>query len=363
MYLVFLIFTVTLVIATLLPILHMDPWWVRSFDFPRLQLCCLLLALILLELLLLDRQEPAEIGLLLAAAVCLVYQACWILPYSRIFPVEVKMAENRNNLAKIRIITANVMTPNRNAAGLLELVRRNAPDILVTLESNLWWQERLDSLEKEYPHTIKCPRENLYGMHVYSRFALKNSRIEYLVAPHVPSIHTLALLPSGAEVRFHFLHPEPPSPKYRKDSAERDAELVIVAKSVAKTDVPVIVAGDLNDVAWSRTTRLFRKISGLLDPRVGRGLFNTFHAGYWFLRWPLDHLFHSDHFTLAELRRLPAFGSDHFPLLAELVLETAMRDRQVGLAADRRDRQMAEEKAKEKEVGEQDVPEPDRKHS
>ena len=198
-------------------------------------------------------------------------------------------------------------------------------------------------------------------MHVYSRFVLKKSRIEYLVAPYIPSMHALVVLPSGDEVRIHFLHPEPPSPQYKKDSSERDAELVVVAKSVAKTDTPTIVTGDLNDVAWSTTTRLFRKISGLLDPRVGRGMFNTFHADYWFLRWPLDHLFHSNHFTLAEIHRLPGFGSDHFPLLAELVLETGMRDQQEGLTADRQDFQMAEEKARKEDVSDRDVPEPDKK--
>src|SRR5690606_41479097 len=55
--------------------------------------------------------------------------------------------------------------------------------------------------------------------------------------------------------------------------------------------------------------------------RSGRGMFNSFHAGHFLLRWPLDHLFHSRHFTLGSLRRLPYFGSDHFPIFVELALE------------------------------------------
>ena len=54
------------------------------------------------------------------------------------------------------------------------------------------------------------------------------------------------------------------------------------------------------------------------DPRVGHGFYNSFHAGHWWLRWPLDHVFYSPDFLLHRLQRLPAFGSDHFPILIEL---------------------------------------------
>ncbi|MGI9046475.1 MAG: endonuclease/exonuclease/phosphatase family protein [Burkholderiales bacterium] len=157
-------------------------------------------------------------------------------------------------------------------------------------------------------------------MHVYSRLLIEDGAIQFLVEPDIPSMHALLVLPSGRRVRMHCVHPKPPSPTENPGSSERDAELIAVAKSVADSEsgAPVIGDGDLNDVAWSATTRLFRKISGLLDPRVGRGMYNTFHASYPFLRWPLDHLFHSDHFAVVNLARLPAFGSDHFPILVEI---------------------------------------------
>jgi endonuclease/exonuclease/phosphatase (EEP) superfamily protein YafD len=147
-------------------------------------------------------------------------------------------------------------------------------------------------------------------------------------------MQTRIRMPSGQVVQAHFLHPAPPSPTENDASTERDAELSTVARRVADASAPVIVTGDLNDVAWSRTTRRFRKLSHLLDPRVGRGMFNTFHAGHWFLRWPLDHIFHSDHFTLRSIRRLPSIGSDHFPLLTELILTPDRESEQQALGED-----------------------------
>ena len=350
--------TIFLVIFTSLPIWRFEAWWVRSLDFPRLQLFVISLLLLLLELVLLDLSRPSTWVLLILALLCLVYHSWWILPYTRVFPVEVKSAVGEDRQRIIRIMTANVLTPNRNAKGLIELVRENVPDILVTLESDGWWQARLDSLEPDYPYTIKCPLDNLYGMHVYSRLPLSDSQIDYLVEPDIPSMHTLVTLPSGDKIRHHFLHPAPPSPTENEESSERDAELIIVAKSAAEADTPVIVTGDLNDVAWSETTRLFRKISGLLDPRVGRGMFNTFHANYWFIRWPLDHLFHSDHFTLSKICRLPGFGSDHFALLTELVFDNRLAIAQQGLDADTEDLSWAKAKAADQGVDKNDVPQP-----
>ena len=88
------------------------------------------------------------------------------------------------------------------------------------------------------------------------------------------------------------------------------------------------MAGDLNDVAWSKTPRRFQRISGLLDPRIGRHFINTFHVDYPFLRWALDHIFHSACFTLVDMKRMPSIGSDHFPVLTTLQYEPEVTSEQ-----------------------------------
>jgi endonuclease/exonuclease/phosphatase (EEP) superfamily protein YafD len=350
--------TYFLLFVTVFPLWRHEAWWVRGLDFPRFQFMLIALFLLVAEAIALDFSRSDSWLLAGIAFACSCFHIGWILPYTRLFPAEVKTSRYKSQENLIRIMTANVLMPNRNFAGLLDQVAKHQPDVLITLETDLWWENKLSVLEEDFRYTIKCPLDNKYGMHLYSRLPLEDTAIQYLVEPDVPSIHTLVVLRSNIKVRMHFLHPAPPSPTENPDSSERDAELLVVAKSVSDETGPIIVAGDLNDVAWSATTRLFRKISGLLDPRIGRGMFNTFHADYWFARWPLDHLFHSEHFTLTFIQRLSYFGSDHFPMLVELMYDVPHGADQQGLQANEEDLTWAEEKMEEHEVEESDVHEP-----
>ena len=86
-------------------------------------------------------------------------------------------------------------------------------------------------------------------------------------------------------------------------------------------------------------------------------MFNTFHASYPFLRWPLDHLFHSKHFKLVEMRRLPSIGSDHFPLLTHLAYAPDAKQAQDDIEVDQDDFEETKELFKEENVSTQDIPE------
>lgn len=306
-----------------------DEWWFRGADFPRLQI--LALGIVALSFLLFWKAPwdlTREIILLLLIA-ALAFQLKMVLPYTFVWKKQVKQVEKHqlNSDQQISVIVSNVLTPNQQYHLLIEQIEKHQPDIVLTLETDQTWQNQLAKIEHHYPYRVPVPLDNLYGMHLYSKLKLVDTDVKFILSDEIPSIHTTVILRSGQTVQLYCLHPKPPSPTEAKDSTLRDAELLIVGDQIKDLDESSIVMGDLNDVAWSRTTRLFQRISGLLDPRVGRRYINTFHADYRFLRWSLDHLFHSTDFALVHMERLPHIGSDHFPIY--VVLQTGRAFEQI----------------------------------
>ena len=299
-----------------------DEWWFRGADFPRLQILALGLFSFFAMLFAIPKWTLTTELLFVGLVAAIAYQLKMVLPYTPIWKKQVQKVkpEQINENQQISLLVANVLTPNHKYHLLLEQINRLQPDVVLTLETDQVWQEALKPIEADYPYRVAVPQDNLYGMHLYSRLPLADTEVKFILSDETPSIHATIRLRSGLNVQLYCLHPKPPSPTEAKDSTLRDAELLIVGDQIKDIDESCIVMGDLNDVAWSRTTRLFQRISGLLDPRVGRYFMNTFHADYPLLRWSLDHIFHSTDFGLVEMKRLPHIGSDHFPIY--VVLQT-----------------------------------------
>lgn len=340
-----LVLAALLATASLLPFIRREAWWIRVLDFPRAQILALGLLALGLCLFYWSPRTWQGIAVLSAVASAVLIQAVSILPYTRWARKEVLSATESNPDSTISLLVANVLMSNRRTDRFLRMVTEYRPDVVLLLEPDAWWEEKMRVLEEDgYAHALKEPLDNKYGMLLYSRLPLGDPEIKHLLRDGIPSMHMRIRLRSGRWVWFHAVHPEPPSPTEADSSLPRDAELLIVGREVKDRDIPTIVAGDLNDVAWSYTTTLFQKTSALLDPRKGRGMFNTFRAKIPFMRWPLDHVFHSDHFLFDEMQRLPDFGSDHFPVYVRLLLQPGADTLQQGPTADQEDAETADKK-------------------
>ncbi|MEZ5710938.1 MAG: endonuclease/exonuclease/phosphatase family protein [Blastomonas sp.] len=290
-------------------------WWLRIWDFPRLAVLALAAVLLVASLASLSGHSRLLAALAMAAVV--LWQGWRIYPYTPLASSEVAIAlPDRTNC--IKAMSFNVLQTNRNFDATIRAIEAENPDILLLLETDSKWTEALEPVTSRYPHRLLAPLDNLYGLAFYTRLDMAAGEVRYLVDDETPSV--AAELSTGGSAQFLFLglHPRPPRPG--EDTEQRDAEIAIAARQAARQPQPVLAMGDFNDVAWSRTSRLFKRIGGYVDPRIGRGFYATFPARLPVFRWPLDHLFMTPDFTVAEMRVMENLGSDHLPVVATLCL-------------------------------------------
>lgn len=165
-----------------------DHWWIRGFDFPRVQISILILTNIVLALFAYSFGEGWHFVILGALVLGLIYQCVLIYPYSVLAKVQVIEYGGDQSDDSVSILVSNVLTPNTEYHKLIDLVREKDPDILLTLESDKKWEEALSVLEDRYGHFEKVPLDNLYGMHLYSKLPLEEIEVKYLIQDDIPSI-------------------------------------------------------------------------------------------------------------------------------------------------------------------------------
>lgn len=319
-----------------LPISH---GFIRACDFPRQQVA-VAAGLVGIQQLAFSAPGPARTAALVASGVSFAVQMGWILRFTPVWPQQARSVPKEGR-GSVRLLTLNVKMSNRDYARTLALIRDEDPQLILLHEIDEPWAARLEALSDRYPHRVVRPQDNGYGLALLSRFPLEEVEVREVLVEAVPSVRAVVVHPDGLRFRLYGVHPEPPVPTH--DTIGRDAELAWIGEEVAKDDLPCVVAGDLNDVGWSQTSRLFQRLSGLVDPRIGRGFFNTFDARFPLLRWPLDHVFHDGSFGVVSLRRLPSVGSDHFPMFVELRW-TGEEPSRAPAEPSERDREVAQER-------------------
>lgn len=338
----YLLFSYLLIITTLLPLIRNPHWVFRIFDFGKIQLFFLQLLALLFSV---YYGDPLTLTLLIGTT---LLNGVLLFKYTPLYRSG-RVPPGPTASPPITLLSLNVYQDNRNYTKFLDLVDSIDPDAVLTMESDTGWDEALKALDKKYPYSLKAPLDNTYGMHLFSRHALRLGKVHYFVADDLPSMEAEFETEDGRRYKVFALHPPPPSPTEEETAKERDGDLLSVAKAIRQDKaIPTVAIGDFNCVAWAQASRLFVKTSELVDPRVGRGFISTFHAKYKLLRFPIDQVYHSSDIFVEELKTLPNVDSDHLPLLFRFVIDHR-NDSQEDLVetADAEDLKQVEEKIQE----------------
>lgn len=318
MWTIYLFLTVLLLLLTVLPKIQHSHWVFRVPEFGKIQITYFILITLILGFLI-DAPENLWYyqGLLM---IMFVHHGVTLIKYTPLYPVK-KHTQKHQSSEHIHFISANVYQFNKEYERFIKLIEKYHPEMFLTMESNSDWEMALCTLEKEYPYQHKVTLENTYGMHFYSKIEIQEAKTHYFVADDIPSIEVHLRTNDGFSFVFFGVHPPPPSPTEEETSKERDGDLLSAAKRVKEIHKPVIVVGDFNNVAWSKSSVLFRKVSHLIDPRIGHSFVSTFHAKYRLLRFPIDLMFHSEDIFINQLKTLENFGSDHLPVYCEFFID------------------------------------------
>lgn len=221
----------------------------------------------------------------------------------------------------IKLLVVNIHLDNRDYGRLLALIERESPDVVGIIELTPHAAGALAVLGQRYPASRVEPREDPFGIGVWSR--LPQTRIDLVSMPPIdlPALQLHWSDPRRASLWL--VHPYPPIGG--SASSWRDAQLNYTAELI-RGDADAVVAGDLNATPWSAAYRHLRHLAGLSDSSAAGWPWPTwFGPSSWSVVFavPIDHVLHGAGWRTRSHRLGPDIGSDHRPLIVELVRATA----------------------------------------
>jgi endonuclease/exonuclease/phosphatase (EEP) superfamily protein YafD len=219
---------------------------------------------------------------------------------------------------RFRAMLLNVNADFGDPARVTQAIEDAQPDVLVLEEVSGRWQEMLTRLQVRFPHRVVESRDDNFGIALLSKWPLARADVLYFGDARVPSVFAEVKL-EGAVLRVLGTHAVPPGDALR--SHWRNQQLAAVAEFARDLSEPVLVLGDLNASPWCSHFRRFVRVSGLRDSAQGWGVQPTWPAGMpWF--WiPIDHCLHSPQLSVVARRVGPNVGSDHYPVMVDVVLD------------------------------------------
>ena len=222
-----------------------------------------------------------------------------------------------NNGAKVRLVSLNVHTENENNGLVLKFLENTDADVILLMEVDKAWIDALQPLRTNYSHVVAEPREDNFGIALFSRLPLTNSGVLEFGEAEVPSIR--ATMSVGKQLCVLLgTHPLPPgSSEYAR---LRNEQFGKICTWVHDQNLPVVVLGDLNCTPWSPYFADLLRNGGLKNVSPKAGLYGSWPAWLPLFRIPLDHCLVSTNICIISKRMGPQVGSDHLPLEIELQL-------------------------------------------
>lgn len=232
-------------------------------------------------------------------------------------PDTAEAASDARSPDPVRLMLANVLVSNQHSDRLLAAIGDAAPDILVIQEATPAWLTALAPIESDYPYRLTEPRDDAFGIALYSKFPLDRTAVIESEPAGLPSLVAVALIGSH---RLNVISTHAMPPLGNTNYGVRNLQLDSIAALAARTPRPLVVIGDLNTTMWANHYRRFEAKSGLVNARRGFGVEPTWPMFLVPAMIPIDHVLVSEGVVVTDFGAGPHIGSDHLPIVADVRL-------------------------------------------
>jgi endonuclease/exonuclease/phosphatase (EEP) superfamily protein YafD len=289
-------------LASIVGLLDRISWVFELADVFRLQYL-VLLAGAALAAVLLRRPPLAGLAALLAALNIAVLDIP-LTPGASAAPVAAK--------GSLRLLVANLETGNTDFAAVDRLVARTRPEVFGVIELTPAMAQHIRTALPRYRPRALEPRDDAYGIGVYSRVPL-SARVERFPTDGGPPTVVAHLRVAGKPVSLVITHVHTP---FAGSIHVRHLDALAAARP--RFGPRALVCGDFNTPPWSGPLRDFSDDSGLRD-LYGAHAWSGYSWPTWssLLRVPLDNCFVSPDVVVVNHRDGPSDGSDHRPLIVD----------------------------------------------
>lgn len=249
---------------------------------------------------------------LLVSAFCIIINLAEIVPWY--FPAPAFAGANPGQ--NLRILHSNVLTNNRRYSDVISLVKAEQPDIAVFVEVSRVWAKELAVLSEMFPYSSKLQESERFGSAIYSKLPLENASIKAFSKQRKSLFANVKF--QGKIISLILVHPT--VPVKQQSFIDRNQQLAGIGEYAAQVKNPLIVLGDFNTTMWSPFYKNMVKAGNLRNARSGFGILPTWPTFMPLAYIPIDHFLVSKEIGVLKIRTGRNVGSDHLPLITDLVI-------------------------------------------
>ncbi|MBS1787565.1 MAG: endonuclease/exonuclease/phosphatase family protein [Acidobacteria bacterium] len=247
------------------------------------------------------------------ALICLVINSFYVVPWY----LPSKPVQAIGSGQKLRLLLSNVLWENKNRAAVVETARREQPDVAFFQEVTYQWANELEALRPEFPHYRLVPAEEAGGMAMFSRIRVVKAEVAPLADYNGPAL-IVQINVGNQLVSIVSVHTPPPG---GKENFDHRTEIFNQATEYLNSlPDPKILIGDLNTTMWSPYYKRFVEKIGLRNVREGFGILPSWPTFLPPMGIPIDQCLVSREVRVVSVRTGNRVGSDHLPLIVDLVI-------------------------------------------